>query len=52
MKHDVKFVIPERYLGRADIEFHIKKNGRKFGTLKVSKVPLSGYLRTTPMVTN
>jgi len=37
MKHDVKFLIPERNLGNADIEFHVKKNGQKFGTLKISK---------------
>jgi hypothetical protein len=37
MKHDVKFLIPERNLGRADIEFHVRKSGKKFGTLKVSK---------------
>jgi hypothetical protein len=37
MKHEVKFSIPERELGKADIEFHIKKDGQKFGTLKVSK---------------
>jgi len=37
MKHDVKFSIPERELGKADIEFTIKKDGKKFGTLKVSK---------------
>lgn len=35
--HDVTFSIPERELGKADIEFEIKKNGSKFGTLKVSK---------------
>lgn len=37
MKHDVKFSIPQRELGKADIEFEVKKNGKKFGTLKVSK---------------
>ena len=37
MKHQVKFSIPERELGKADIEFRVKKNGQKFGTLKVSK---------------
>ena len=35
--HDVTFSIPARELGKADIEFEIKKNGSKFGTLKVSK---------------
>lgn len=37
MAHDVKFTVPERELGKADIEFSVKKNGSKFGTLKVSK---------------
>ena len=35
--HDVKFSIPERELGKADIEFKIKKSGKLFGTLRVSK---------------
>lgn len=35
-KHDVNFVIPERALGKADVEFKIKKDGKAFGTLKVS----------------
>jgi hypothetical protein len=37
MKHDVKFSLPERELGKADIEFKIKRDGQKVGTLKVSK---------------
>jgi hypothetical protein len=37
MKHDVKFSMPERELGKADIEFKIKKDDQRFGTLKVSK---------------
>lgn len=37
MKHDVKFSLPERELGKADIEFKIKRDGQKFGTLKVSR---------------
>lgn len=35
--HNVKFVIPERDLGKADIQFNVKKNNLKFGTLKISK---------------
>lgn len=35
--HDVKFSIPERELGKADIEFKIRKGGKLFGTLRVSK---------------
>jgi hypothetical protein len=35
--HDVKFKIPERDLGRADVEFNVTNGGSKIGTLKVSK---------------
>lgn len=35
--HDVRFSIPERELGKADIEFKIKKDGKVFGTMRVSK---------------
>lgn len=37
MAHDVRFSIPERELGKADIEFIIKKDGKRFGTLRISK---------------
>jgi hypothetical protein len=37
MQHQVKFSIPERELGNAAIEFVVKKNAQKFGTLKISK---------------
>ena len=36
-QHDVKFTVPERPLGKADIEFEVKRDGKKFGTLKISK---------------
>jgi hypothetical protein len=35
--HEVRFSLPERELGKADIEFKIKKDGKAFGTLQVSK---------------
>ena len=35
--HDVTFTIPERALGKADIEFKIKRNDRAFGRLRVSE---------------
>lgn len=35
--HEVKFSIPERELGKSDIEFKVKKDGKLFGTLRVSK---------------
>ena len=35
-QHKVTFTLPERELGKADIEFKIKRDGSAFGTLKVS----------------
>jgi len=37
MSHKVTFSIPERELGREDVEFKINFKGAKVGTLKVSK---------------
>jgi len=37
MAYDVSFIVPERPVGRKDIEFHIKKDGAMLGTLKVSQ---------------
>jgi len=37
MAYDVSFTIPERVLGKADVEFTVKRNGGAWGTLKVSK---------------
>jgi hypothetical protein len=34
--HDVKFSIPERELGRADLEFKVAKDGAVLGRLCVS----------------
>ncbi len=36
-EHDVTFTIPERQLGKADIEFKIKRNNQAFGRLRVSE---------------
>ena len=35
-KHDVSFALPQRPLGRSDVEFRVKRNGRVHGTLEVS----------------
>jgi hypothetical protein len=35
-KHDVSFSIPERRLGKADVEFTVKRDGKAFGRLRVS----------------
>lgn len=37
MAHEVDFSIPSRDLGRSDVEFNVKKDGTKLGTLRVSK---------------
>ncbi len=48
--HDVSFSIPERSLGKADVEFVIKRDGAILGTLAVSNgsvvwFPKRNYLR-------
>lgn len=35
--HDVKFSIPKRTLGKADVEFDVHRDSKKLGTLKISK---------------
>ncbi len=37
MAHEVRFSIPQRQLGRADIKFKVKIDGDVLGTLKVSQ---------------
>lgn len=37
MAHDVRFTVPERELGKSDVEFHAYSDGDKIGTLKVRK---------------
>jgi hypothetical protein len=34
--HTVKFTLPERELGKADITFEVRKDKEKFGELKIS----------------
>jgi hypothetical protein len=36
-RHEVRFTIPERRLGKADIEFAVYQDGERLGLLKVSK---------------
>lgn len=36
-RHDVRFTIPERTLGNADIEFAVYSDDERLGVLKVSK---------------
>ena len=37
MAHEVDFSIPSRELGRSDVEFNVRRDGKKIGTLRVSK---------------
>lgn len=36
-KHDVRFYVPERDLGNADIKFSVDRDGERLGALFVSK---------------
>ena len=45
MAHDVTFSVPPRALGKTDIEFVVKRNGEKFGTLRISKGALVWFPR-------
>ncbi len=40
MAYKVTFKAPERVLGREDLVFTVKQNGKKLGTLSVSQGPL------------
>ncbi len=35
-QHEVTFTVPQRPLGKADVEFDIKRDGEALGRLKVS----------------
>ena len=36
-KHDVAFAIPQKFVLSKDVEFNVKSNGAKLGTLLISK---------------
>lgn len=46
-KHDVSFSIPQRDLGRADVEFVVRKNDAVLGTLAVSNGSLVWFPKNT-----
>ena len=46
-QHDVLFSVPERTLGKSDIEFKVWRDGELFGTLKISKGSLVWYPKGT-----
>jgi len=37
MAHDVNFRVPDRPVGQKDLVFSVKRDGHKFGQLKISK---------------
>jgi len=37
MAHKVTFTVPERELGKSDMEFKVRRDGEVLGTLKISK---------------
>lgn len=43
MKHLVTFIVPERDLGKADVHFQVKIDGKAFGKLEVSKGSVVWY---------
>ena len=46
-KHDVRFEVPRRPLGRADVEFQVKSDGSILGTLTVSNGSIVWFPRGT-----
>jgi hypothetical protein len=45
--HDVTFEVPRRPLGKADVEFRVKENGRTLGMLTVSNGSIVWFPRGT-----
>lgn len=43
MSHEVTFQVPERVLGKSDIQFRVKVDGEVFGELRVSKGAIVWY---------
>ena len=37
MAHQVTFTVPERPLGKVDVEFNVQRDGETLGTVKISK---------------
>jgi len=46
--HTVKFKIPEKDLGKADISFSITRDGEKFGELKISNGSVVWFPKNSP----
>ena len=48
--HTVKFKIPEKDLGKADISFSITRDGEKFGELKISNGSVVWFPKNSPKI--
>lgn len=46
-KHDVSFEVPQRPLGKADVEFKVRADGKMMGTLTVSNGSIVWFPRGT-----
>jgi len=46
-KHDVSFSLPQRALGRSDVEFLVKRDGKVHGTLTVSNGSVVWFPKST-----
>lgn len=46
-KHKVTIRLPERPIGKADAVFYVRRDGRKFGDLTISKGAIVWYRRGT-----
>ncbi len=46
-KHDVAFEIPKRFLGKADVNFRVRRDGELLGTLAVSNGSIVWFPRKT-----
>lgn len=51
-QHDVTFTIPERALGKADLEFRVNRDGDMVGRLKVSNGSVAWVPKTHNMATS
>lgn len=48
MRHEVTFQVPERVLGKSDIQFRVKADGEVLGELRVSKGAVVWYSKKSP----
>ena len=46
-KHDVSFSVPQRPLGRSDVKFVVKQDGKVHGTLAVSNGSIVWFPKNT-----